>query len=75
MISWVPSTHDTCGGVCVLALHRLSWTNRAKTSLTSVGKSAGSLEPILRPSPAAGHAAEILSAEDAYLGYDAETCP
>ena len=69
MVSWIPSTRDTCGGVSVPALHLLSWTNRAKTSLTSVGKSAGSPEPILRPSPAAGHAAEILSAEDAYLDY------
>jgi hypothetical protein len=34
--------------------------NMAKTSFTSVGNSADSPEPLLRPSPTKGHAAEIL---------------
>jgi hypothetical protein len=32
----------------------------AKASFTPVGNSADSPEPLLRPSPATGHAAEIL---------------
>src|SRR6266850_6213216 len=51
------------------------WSNMATTSLTLVGHFAGSPEPILRPSPATGHDAEILGVEDPYVGYDAETCP
>jgi hypothetical protein len=35
-------------------------TNMARTSFTSVGSSADSPEPPLAPSPAMGHAAEIL---------------
>jgi len=35
-------------------------TNSVKTSLTSVGSSADSPEPFLRPSPATGHDAEML---------------
>jgi hypothetical protein len=35
----------------------------ARTSLTSVGSSADSPEPLLKPSPAMGHAAEILDVE------------
>jgi Lipocalin-like domain len=50
-------------------------TNMAMTSLTLVGHSAGFPEPILRPSPATGHDAEILDVYDPYLGYDAETFP
>jgi hypothetical protein len=34
--------------------------NMANTSFTSVGNSADSPEPLLRPSPVTGHAAEIL---------------
>ncbi len=44
----------------------------ATTPFTLVGNSADSPEPILRPSPASGHDAEILDVEDPYLGYDAE---
>jgi hypothetical protein len=47
----------------------------ATTSFTPVGNSAELPEPILRPSPATGHDAEILSVEDAYVGYDAENFP
>src|SRR5262249_21554013 len=47
----------------------------AKASFTSVGNSADSPAPPLRPSPATGHAAEILDASDPYLGYDADTFP
>jgi hypothetical protein len=36
----------------------------AKTSFTSVGSSANSPEPLLRPSPATDHEAEILDVED-----------
>jgi hypothetical protein len=36
---------------------------------------AGSPEPLRRPSPATGHDAEILSAEDLPLNYAADTCP
>jgi hypothetical protein len=38
----------------------LSRPHMAKTSFTSVGSLADSPEPPLRPSPATGHAAEIL---------------
>ena len=48
-------------------------TNRVTTSLTPVGKCADAPEPLLRPSPAAGHAANILNAEDPSMGYDTET--
>jgi hypothetical protein len=37
--------------------------------------SADSPEPILRPSPAAGHDAEMLEVSDPDLGYDAEKFP
>jgi hypothetical protein len=40
-----------------------------------VGSEADSLAPLLRPSPATGHAAEILDVENPYLGYDAENFP
>ena len=46
-------------------------SNMATTSFTSVGNSAGSPELILRPSLVTVHDAERLSAEEAYLGYDA----
>jgi hypothetical protein len=49
--------------------------NMARTSCTSVGSSADSPAPPLRPSPATGHAAEILDGEDPYLRYDAEKFP
>jgi hypothetical protein len=49
--------------------------NMAITSFTLVGHSADSPEPLLRPSLATGHEAEILDVEDQYLGYDAETFP
>jgi hypothetical protein len=49
--------------------------NMAKTSFTYLGNSADSPAPPLRPSPATGHAAEILDVEDPYLGYDAEKFP
>jgi hypothetical protein len=39
---------------------RLTPPNMARTSLTSVGSEADSPVPLLRPSPATGHAAEIL---------------
>ena len=47
----------------------------AMTSLTPVGHGPGSPDPILRPSPATGHEADILDVEDPDVGYDAETCP
>jgi hypothetical protein len=50
-------------------------TKRANTSLTLVGNSADSPAPPLRPSPATGHAAEILDVSDPSLGYYAETWP
>jgi hypothetical protein len=50
-------------------------TNRVTTPFTLVGNSADSPAPPLRPSPATGHAAEILDVEDPYLGYDAEKFP
>jgi hypothetical protein len=40
-----------------------------------VRSEAGSPERILRLSPATDHEAEILSAEDPFLGYDTDTCP
>ena len=47
----------------------------AKTSLTSVGNSADSREPLLRWSRATGHAAEMLDESDPYVGYDPEKFP
>ena len=41
------------------SIHELS-TNMARTSFTSVGSEADSPELLLRPSPATGHADEIL---------------
>jgi hypothetical protein len=49
--------------------------NMATTPFTLVGNSADSPELPLRPSPATGHAAEILDVEDPYLGYYAEKFP
>jgi hypothetical protein len=50
-------------------------TNRVRTSFTSVGSSADSPEPLLKPSPATDHDAEKLEVEDPDLGYDAENFP
>jgi hypothetical protein len=47
----------------------------ATTSFTPAGNCADSPEPIRRPSPATGHAADILDVNDPDLGYDAETFP
>ena len=47
----------------------------AKTSLTSVGNSADSREPLLRSSLATGHEAEILDEYDPYVGDYAEKFP
>jgi hypothetical protein len=47
----------------------------ATASLTPGGHGADAPEPILRPSPATGHEADILDAEDPCLGYDADTVP
>jgi hypothetical protein len=40
-----------------------------------VGHAADSPEPLLRPSPATGHAAEILDVYDPDVGYDAAKFP
>jgi hypothetical protein len=53
----------------------LTKTDDDPTSLTSVGSLADSPAPPLRPSPATGHAAEILDGYDPYLGYNAEKFP
>jgi hypothetical protein len=45
----------------------------ATTSATLVGHSADLPAPLLRPSRATGHAADILDVFDPDLGYDAET--
>jgi hypothetical protein len=50
-------------------------TNMANTSFTSVGHSADSPQPLLRPSPATGHHAEMLDVYDPDVGYEVETCP
>jgi hypothetical protein len=47
----------------------------ANTSFTSVGNSADSPQPLLKPSPATGHHAEMLDVYDPDVGYDAETYP
>jgi hypothetical protein len=47
----------------------------ARTSFTYLGSEADSPEPLLGPSPATGHAAEILDVYNPYLGYDAEEFP
>jgi hypothetical protein len=52
-------------------MNRYELTNRVTTSLTLVGHSAASPEPLLRPSSATGHDAEILDVDDPQLGYDA----
>ena len=51
------------------------YSNMAMTSFTSVGNSADSPEPPLRPLPATGHVAEILDICDLDLGYDAAKFP
>lgn len=50
-----------------------SVTNMATTSVTWVGNSAVSPEPILRPSPGTGYDAEMLEVSEVYLGDDGET--
>jgi hypothetical protein len=47
----------------------------ATTSFTSVGNSADSPEPLLRPSPTTGYDAEKLEGSDPNFGYDAENFP
>jgi hypothetical protein len=49
--------------------------NRVTTSYTSVGKSADSPEPLLRPAPTTGDDADMLDVEDPDVGYDAEKFP
>jgi hypothetical protein len=44
----------------MLEISRGDLTNRVTTSFTLVGNSAGLPAPILRPSPATGHDADIL---------------
>jgi hypothetical protein len=56
-----------------MVLHH--FTSSVTTSLTSVRNSAGSPEPIVRPSLASGHDADILSLYDPHLGYDADISP
>jgi hypothetical protein len=50
-------------------------THRVTTSFTLVGNSLDSPEPLLRPSPATGHDAEMPEVEDPDLGYDTEKSP
>ena len=50
-------------------------THMPPTSFTLVGNSGDSPAPLLRPSPATGHVAEILNASDPDLGYDAAKWP
>jgi hypothetical protein len=45
------------------------------TSLTPVGHSADSPEPLLRPWPTTGHEANILETYEVYFGYNAERFP
>ena len=59
----------------VLGIDHRDLPNRVKTFFTSVGNSADWPEPLLRPSPATGHAAEILDVYNPDLGYDAEKFP
>ena len=47
----------------------------ATTSLTLVGHSADSPEPLLRLSPATGQAADMLDVSDPDLGYEAAKLP
>jgi hypothetical protein len=47
----------------------------ATASYTPVGNSADSPGPILRPSPATSHDAEIFDVYEPDLGYDAEKFP
>jgi hypothetical protein len=49
--------------------------NMATTFFTLVGNSADSPAPLLRPSPATSHDAEMGEVEGLDLGYDADTCP
>jgi hypothetical protein len=50
-------------------------THMAMTSFMLVGNAADSPAPLLRPSPATDHDAEMLGVEDPDLGYDAEKFP
>jgi len=47
-----------------LEIDRLALTNRVMTSFTSVGNSADSPEPLLRPWPTTGYDAAMLEVED-----------
>jgi hypothetical protein len=62
-------------GKFTVRLLRDGRSNVATASLMLVRNSADSPAPLLRPSPANGHDAEILDVSDPDLGYDAETCP
>lgn len=53
----------------------LTKNHDAPTSVTPPGNCPDSPEPILRPSPATGHEAEMLEQEDLDSGYDAATRP
>jgi hypothetical protein len=66
------TTRDGSGTLAQPIDHARSWPNMAMTSLMSVGNTADSPEPILRPSPASGYHAEILDAYDPDLAYDTE---
>jgi hypothetical protein len=63
---------DGSGTLTQPIFHAGSWPNMATTSLMSVGNTAGSSDPILTPSLATGHNAEILAVSDPHLVYDAE---
>src|SRR5262245_57591433 len=53
----------------------LTKSDNEPTSVTPMGNSADSPNPLLRPLPAMSHDAAILDAYNPYLGYDAENFP
>jgi hypothetical protein len=62
--------------VCTTAFPRVfDLPNRVTTSFMSVGNSADSPAPLLRPSPATGHEADMRDVSDPDVGDDAETFP
>jgi hypothetical protein len=78
-LTCVAENTDTCGDIIIYSKtgrekvqRDVYGSNMARTSFTSVGSEADSPEPLLRPSAAMGHDAEILDVLDPDLGYDAE---
>jgi hypothetical protein len=62
------------GGDPRASVSRLHSPPRLRRSWPCVGSAAGSPEPLLGPSPATGHDADMLDVYDPDVGDDADTC-